>query len=148
MAVLARLLRIPSRVVVGYTAGTRTGPGPAKTGAGNYVVKTSDAHAWPELYFRGLGWLRMEPTPSGTGIGQGTAIPPSYSAATPAAQAESQLSQTSQLNQLKRQGGARQAAGGSATKGGFAEGGLGAAESEDGTAAARPCCCSCWPRCW
>jgi transglutaminase-like putative cysteine protease len=80
MAVLARLLGIPSRVVVGYTAGTRTGPGPAKTGAGNYVVKTSDAHAWPELYFQGLGWLRMEPTPAGTGIGQGTAIPPSYTA--------------------------------------------------------------------
>jgi transglutaminase-like putative cysteine protease len=83
MAVLARLLGIPSRVVVGYTAGTRTGPGPAKTGAGNYVVRTSDAHAWPELYFQGLGWLRMEPTPPGTGIGQGTAIPPNYTAAGP-----------------------------------------------------------------
>jgi transglutaminase-like putative cysteine protease len=71
MAVLARLEGIPSRVVVGYTAGTRTGPG-------NYVVETSDAHAWPELYFKGFGWLRMEPTPSGTGIGQGTAIPPPY----------------------------------------------------------------------
>ena len=80
MAVLARLLGIPSRVVVGYTAGTRTGPGPAKTGPGNYMVKTSDAHAWPELYFQGLGWLREEPTPPGTGIGQGTAIPPSYTA--------------------------------------------------------------------
>jgi hypothetical protein len=73
MAVLARLLGIPSRVVVGYTAGT-------PTGHGNYVVKTSDAHAWPELYFRGLGWLRMEPTPQGTAIGQGTAKPPPYSA--------------------------------------------------------------------
>jgi transglutaminase-like putative cysteine protease len=73
MAVLARLLGIPSRVVVGYTAGTRTGPG-------NYVVRSSDAHAWPELYFQGYGWLRMEPTPSGTQVGQGTAIPPTYSA--------------------------------------------------------------------
>jgi TgpA N-terminal domain/Transglutaminase-like superfamily/Domain of unknown function (DUF4129) len=71
MAVLARLEHIPSRVVVGYTPGKRIGPG-------NYVVKTSDAHSWPELYFKGFGWLRMEPTPSGTGIGQGTAIPPPY----------------------------------------------------------------------
>ena len=71
MAVLARLLGIPSRVVVGYTAGTRTGPG-------NYTVKTSDAHSWPELYFQGFGWLRMEPTPSGSQPGQGTAIPPTY----------------------------------------------------------------------
>ena len=123
MAVLARLLGIPSRVVVGYTAGTRTGPGPAKTGAGNYVVKTSDAHAWPELYFRGLGWLRMEPTPSGTGIGQGTAIPPSYSAATGGA-VGSKLSQTSQLNQLKQKGGHVKQPG-LGHKGGFAEGGLG-----------------------
>jgi transglutaminase-like putative cysteine protease len=71
MAVLARLLGIPSRVVVGYTAGT-------SEGNGNYAVKTSDAHAWPELYFRGLGWLRMEPTPSGAAIGQGTAQQPAY----------------------------------------------------------------------
>ncbi len=71
MAVLARLVGIPARVVVGYTAGTSTGDG-------NYVVKTSDAHAWPELYFRGFGWLRMEPTPPGGAIGQGTASAPSY----------------------------------------------------------------------
>ena len=23
------------------------------------LVKTSDAHAWPELYFQGAGWLRI-----------------------------------------------------------------------------------------
>ena len=76
MAVLARLLGIPARVVVGYTAGTPAG--------GNWVVKTSDAHAWPELYFQGLGWLRMEPTPSGTARGQGTASPPPYTQLTSA----------------------------------------------------------------
>ena len=71
MAVLARLLGIPSRVAVGFTPGTATGQ------ANTYQVKTSDAHAWPELYFQGFGWLRFEPTPSGSG-GQGTALPPSY----------------------------------------------------------------------
>ncbi len=126
MAVLARLLHIPSRVVVGYTAGTRTSPGPAKTGAGNYVVKTSDAHAWPELYFQGLGWLRMEPTPSGNGIGQGTAIPPSYSAATGTGSGgTSPLSQSAQVNQLKNKKGEFVKQPGLGHKGGFAEGGLG-----------------------
>jgi hypothetical protein len=71
MAVLARLLGIPSRVSVGFTAGS---PNANET----YRVTTHDAHAWPELYFQGYGWLRFEPTPSGTN-GQGTAFAPSYS---------------------------------------------------------------------
>ncbi len=70
MAVLARLLDIPSRVAVGYTAGT-------PVGRDRWVVKTSDAHAWPELFFQGVGWLRFEPTPAGSG-GQATAIQPTY----------------------------------------------------------------------
>ncbi len=70
MAVLARLLGIPSRVGIGFTAGT-------PTGIGTWEVKTSDAHAWPELYFQGAGWLRFEPTPAGS-AGQGTATPPTY----------------------------------------------------------------------
>ncbi|MGI9004756.1 MAG: transglutaminase TgpA family protein [Streptosporangiaceae bacterium] len=75
MAVLARLLGIPSRVVVGYTAGRQRADG-------SWVVTTADAHAWPELYFAGAGWLRFEPTPGGAG-GQDTAVEPAYvSAAT------------------------------------------------------------------
>ena len=70
-AALARLLGIPARVAVGYTAGT-------ELGKGNWRVTTSDAHAWPELFFQGAGWLRWEPTPSGIGTGQGTAKPPTY----------------------------------------------------------------------
>jgi transglutaminase-like putative cysteine protease len=70
-AVLARLLGIPARVAVGYTAGT-------PLGHGNWRVTTSDAHAWPELYFQGAGWLPWEPTPAGTEVGQGTAKPPTY----------------------------------------------------------------------
>jgi hypothetical protein len=44
-------------------------------------VKTSDAHAWPELYFKGAGWLRFEPTPisSSEQNGQATASAPAYS---------------------------------------------------------------------
>jgi transglutaminase-like putative cysteine protease len=72
-AVLARLLGIPSRVAVGYTAGTAE---PRNT----WRVTTADAHAWPELYFPGAGWVRFEPTPAGSeGVaGQGTAVAPGY----------------------------------------------------------------------
>ena len=73
MAVMARLAGIPSRVVVGYTQGV-------SLGQGNWQVRTSDAHAWPELYFKGAGWLRFEPTPSAPGeAGQATASAPAYS---------------------------------------------------------------------
>ncbi len=74
MAALARLDGIPSRVAVGYTAGTRQPDG--KT----WKVTTADAHAWPELYFQGAGWLRFEPTPGGVN-GQGTAVQPAYAQA-------------------------------------------------------------------
>jgi transglutaminase-like putative cysteine protease len=67
MTVLTRLLGIPARFVVGYTAGTRTKDG-------KYQVKNTDAHAWTEVYFPSLGWIRFEPTPGG----QGTANPPNY----------------------------------------------------------------------
>jgi transglutaminase-like putative cysteine protease len=82
MAVLARLLGIPSRVVVGYTQGTRA----PDLGNGTWRVMTSDAHAWPELYFTGAGWLRFEPTPGGTGgqLGQATATAPAYTVTSPA----------------------------------------------------------------
>jgi transglutaminase-like putative cysteine protease len=69
-AVLARLVGIPSRIAVGYTAGHQSFNG-------SWVVTTGDAHAWPELYFSGVGWLRFEPTPGGA-TGQGPAVQPAY----------------------------------------------------------------------
>jgi transglutaminase-like putative cysteine protease len=75
MAALARLVGIPARIAVGYTAGT-------SMGKGEWKVTTADAHAWPELYFRGMGWLRFEPTPGGL-AGQGTATEPEYSGGAP-----------------------------------------------------------------
>jgi hypothetical protein len=70
MATLARLLGIPSRVVYGFTQGTHEK-------GDQWTVTTHDAHAWPELYFQGFGWLRFEPTPGGP-TGQGTATAPLY----------------------------------------------------------------------
>ncbi len=57
MAVMARLLGIPARVVVGFLPGTQ----PRLT---EWVVTAHQAHAWPELYFEGSGWVRFEPTPA------------------------------------------------------------------------------------
>ena len=55
----------------GYTSGT-------PVSGDTWLVTTHDAHAWPELYFQGYGWLRFEPTPTGAN-GQGTAYAPGYS---------------------------------------------------------------------
>ncbi|MFC5723155.1 DUF3488 and DUF4129 domain-containing transglutaminase family protein [Streptomyces gamaensis] len=67
MAAMARTLGIPARVAVGFTPGTPLADGSMSVG-------TKDAHAWPELYFEGVGWTRFEPTPS-----RGTA--PAYTVA-------------------------------------------------------------------
>jgi transglutaminase-like putative cysteine protease len=69
-AILAKTLGIPARIAIGYTGGTQGSDG-------NWDVTTADAHAWPELYFFDYGWLRFEPTPSGS-HGQGTATVPVY----------------------------------------------------------------------
>jgi hypothetical protein len=57
MAVMARTLGIPSRVAVGFLPGK-------KTADGSYEITLQDAHAWPELYYEGVGWVRFEPTPA------------------------------------------------------------------------------------
>ncbi|HEY0618449.1 MAG TPA: DUF3488 and transglutaminase-like domain-containing protein [Kribbella sp.] len=57
MALMARTLNIPSRVAIGFL--------PGQTGKnGEHIVRMHDMHAWPELYFQGVGWVRFEPTPS------------------------------------------------------------------------------------
>lgn len=67
MTLLARARGIPARVVVGFL------PGSSPNGR-DRIVRASDAHAWPELYFEGVGWVRFEPTP-----GQRAASVPGYS---------------------------------------------------------------------
>ena len=62
MAVMARMLGIPSRIAVGFQPGSRVGS--AGEGRSDFEVTTRDLHAWPELYFEGVGWTRFEPTPS------------------------------------------------------------------------------------
>ncbi len=63
MAVMARAIGIPSRVSIGFLPGRRVGD--------QWEINIRDMHAWPELYFAGLGWVSFEPTP-------GVAVAPTY----------------------------------------------------------------------
>jgi hypothetical protein len=54
---MARSLGIPARVAVGFAPGTPQADSTVSVGL-------KDAHAWPELYFEGVGWTRFEPTPN------------------------------------------------------------------------------------
>lgn len=55
-AVMARSLGLPARVAVGFTQGELRADG-------NYHVLGKHAHAWPEVWFDGVGWVLFEPTP-------------------------------------------------------------------------------------
>ena len=68
MTIMARTLGIPARLAVGFLPGS-----PDKERRGTWVVTARQAHAWPELYFAGAGWVRFEPTPA-----QQTGAPPAY----------------------------------------------------------------------
>ncbi|MEO6989426.1 MAG: DUF3488 and transglutaminase-like domain-containing protein [Aquihabitans sp.] len=57
-ASMARSLGIPARVAVGFTPGDESPEAP-----GTYVVRGRHAHAWPEVWFDGIGWVPFEPTP-------------------------------------------------------------------------------------
>lgn len=56
MAIMARELGMPARVVAGYTSGKLD----QKTH--QMVVRGSDAHAWTQIYFAGYGWVNFEPS--------------------------------------------------------------------------------------
>jgi transglutaminase-like putative cysteine protease len=70
-AAMARTLGIPSRVAVGFTSGVQNDEG-------WYSVLGKNAHAWPELWFDGIGWVAFEPTPGrgAPGAESYTGLPP------------------------------------------------------------------------
>ena len=53
---MLRSLGIPTRMSVGYAEGTWN---PETT---SYEIAGKDYHAWPEVYFPGIGWVAFEPT--------------------------------------------------------------------------------------
>jgi transglutaminase-like putative cysteine protease len=58
-AAMARAAGLPARVAVGFTPGLNDG-GEDTT----YEVLGKHAHAWPEVYLEGFGWVAFEPTPN------------------------------------------------------------------------------------
>ncbi len=56
-AVMARIEGLPTRVVAGLLPGTRVGHGH------EWQITGTDVHAWPQVYFKGTGWVDFEPTP-------------------------------------------------------------------------------------
>ncbi len=56
LVVMLRELGVPARLAVGYA------PGERNPFTGLYEVKASDAHAWAEVYFPGVGWQGFDPT--------------------------------------------------------------------------------------
>jgi transglutaminase-like putative cysteine protease len=68
---MLRSLGIPARIAVGFTQGL--GNISEEGGEGgvvedftlsSFTVRKKDAHAWPEVYFPGTGWVEFEPTSS------------------------------------------------------------------------------------
>jgi transglutaminase-like putative cysteine protease len=75
--ILLRSLGIPARIAVGFAQGERQveiiadqqtepgeviGPDIRITDTVTYLVRQKYAHAWPEVFFPGIGWVEFEPT--------------------------------------------------------------------------------------
>ena len=111
-AAMARAIGLPSRVAVGFTPGARDGD--------TFRVTAREAHAWPEVYLAGYGWVAFEPTPTRaipgaeayTGVqgpvaapaGEGqpaapAAAPPTTAAVSPAATPPEQAEEPAELTE-------------------------------------------------
>ena len=92
MAVMARTLNIPARIAVGFLRAERN--------KDQFVFSAHDLHAWPELYFDGVGWIVFEPTPQAR-----TASAPAYTTTlgeqTPTEAPSAATSPTAQPSNLK-----------------------------------------------
>ena len=53
---MLRAVGIPTRLVTGF------GPGQRNPFTGYYDVRQSDAHAWVEVLYPGVGWVQYDPT--------------------------------------------------------------------------------------
>jgi len=69
LAVMARALGIPARVVAGYARGEYNPQ------TGSFLVRENNAHSWVEVWFPGYGWIEFEPTASEPPIVRPTPMP-------------------------------------------------------------------------
>jgi len=58
MALMLRMLGIPSRVASGFA------PGGRDPESNNFLVDDTDAHDWVEVFFPSIGWVTFDPTPA------------------------------------------------------------------------------------
>jgi len=68
MALMARSVGIPSRVVLGYTPGELM---EQANGTEVVVIRARNAHAWVQLWMDGQGWVRFDPTPRSDQVNPG-----------------------------------------------------------------------------
>jgi len=62
---MLRSIGIPARLAVGFAEGESSNTLLDRAGNANtFTVLNRDAHAWPEVYFLGIGWVEFEPTVS------------------------------------------------------------------------------------
>lgn len=73
---MARSLDMPARIVVGFLPGESTDD-VDDDNQRIFKVTSSQLHAWPEVYFEGIGWVPFEPT-------QSLGTPTSFAASQPA----------------------------------------------------------------
>jgi transglutaminase-like putative cysteine protease len=52
---MLRSIGVPARLAAGYAQGEAVGQD-------YYNIRVRDSHAWPEVYFPGVGWVEFEPT--------------------------------------------------------------------------------------
>jgi transglutaminase-like putative cysteine protease len=80
MALMARSLGMPARIVSGVSTGEFD---PSQR---NYVVKGLQLHVWTQVYFAGYGWINFEPTASYNVFQRGSGAGAPGAGATAAAQ--------------------------------------------------------------
>ena len=54
---MLRSIGIPARIVFGYAQGESQNEEET-----HFIVSREQSHAWPEVYFEGIGWIEFEPT--------------------------------------------------------------------------------------
>jgi transglutaminase-like putative cysteine protease len=64
MAVLLRMVKVPTRVVTGFYAALPEPVGPW------HIIRSSSAHSWVEVWVDGRGWVTYDPTPPGSNLPQ------------------------------------------------------------------------------
>jgi len=62
-----RAIGIPARVGIGYSV-----PASNRAGGSSLLVQAIHGHAWPEIYFRDVGWVIVDPAPQQTLVDMST----------------------------------------------------------------------------